>query len=85
MSALILHMATARNKHIFDRQQARHQGLGTADTTKEQWLRNVYRDTYASMAGHAPLLAGLSVAFDEPPSRTKQYLLDQMLDPKIPK
>lgn len=77
-------MSTARTKHVFDRQQARHLGLGTADTTKEQWTQNIYRDTYASMVGHRGQLTGASMAFEQPPRRIRQLLLDEMLDPKIP-
>ena len=76
-------MSEARTRHEFDRQQARHQGLGTADTTRKEWPATIYRDSFASLVGHKPVLTCLSVAYGEPMNRTKRLLLDEMLVPKI--
>ena len=34
----------------------KHIGLGTDDTSRDEWLTQVHRDTYNSLLGHSALL-----------------------------
>lgn len=65
----------------FELLQKRFIGLGNADTTREQWIANVQRDSLTSYIGHPPILEMFSVALGEPPCQVRQRFIDQMIDP----
>lgn len=75
--------SAVRDKHVFQHQQARYVGLGTPDTTRDEWLSNVFRDTYSSYVGHRPRLMALSVAYGKPMSRLRHEFLDAIVCPPI--
>ena len=55
-----------RTQQELERLQAKYIGTGHPDTTSWEWRTNIQRDTYASIAGHRPLLAYVALAENEP-------------------
>lgn len=70
-----------RDEQKFELLQKRFIGIGNPDTTREEWLTNVQRDSLTSYVGHGPLLEMFSVAYGEPPSKVRHRFIDQMIDP----
>lgn len=55
-----------RTQQELERLQAKYIGTGHPDTTSWEWRTNIQRDTYASIAGHRPLLSYVALAENEP-------------------
>lgn len=68
----------------FNVHRTKYLGLGTPDTTREQFISNIKRDTYASLAQHDPILVYTSVALNEHPSVLRQAFLKKMVQPLKP-
>ena len=56
-------------------------GTGHPDTTSWEWRTNIARDTHASLVGHPPQLAYVSLALNEPAAKVRARLLRAMLQP----
>lgn len=67
---------SAKEKHWFRRQQAQHLGLGTAETTPQEWSANIRKDTHALLAARVDSLEVLSTALEQPMIVTRRQLLD---------
>ena len=56
----------------------KYQGVGNADTTREEWMREIRRDTLAShLASHSRLLY-LATASGKSVARVRVELLEQL-------
>lgn len=55
-------------------------GLGKENTTQEEWLANVHRDTYNSLQGHAGLLEYVALAQGSPSKRQTRIQLIKKMD-----
>ncbi|CEJ91282.1 Putative Splicing factor 3B subunit 5 [[Torrubiella] hemipterigena] len=64
-----------RTQQELERLQAKFIGTGHPDTTSWEWRTNIQRDTYASIVGHPPLLSYMSLAENEPASKTRAKLI----------
>lgn len=70
-----------RNEQNFEQLQSRFVGVGDPDTTREEWQRNVHRDSLASYVGHPAILEQFSIAYGEPSCRTRVKMIDKMVNP----
>ncbi len=64
-----------RNQQELERLQAKYVGTGHPDTTSWEWKTNIHRDTYASIAGHPPLLSYIALAENEPTSKVRIQMI----------
>ena len=64
--------------------KARYVGTGNPDTTREEWITNVQRDTLASGVGHVDQLAFCALASNQSLERTRMEMLNKLVRP-IPK
>lgn len=64
-----------RNQQELERLQAKYIGTGHPDTTSWEWRTNIQRDTYASIAGHRPLLSYIALAENEPISKVRAQMI----------
>ncbi|PON29207.1 hypothetical protein TGAM01_v202315, partial [Trichoderma gamsii] len=64
-----------RNQQELERLQAKYIGTGHPDTSSWEWRTNIHRDTYASIVGHRPLLSYISLAENEPLTKTRAQLI----------
>ncbi|EJT47199.1 hypothetical protein A1Q2_02145 [Trichosporon asahii var. asahii CBS 8904] len=55
---------------------ARYTGTGHADMTKYEWATHQHRDTLASIVGHPPLLAYISIADGECQARERFEVIE---------
>jgi splicing factor 3B subunit 5 len=58
--------------------KGRYVGLGNADSTREEFIANIKRDTYSSLIGHDSLLTQLSVGLNRPKEIIKHDFIDKM-------
>ncbi|PVI03783.1 splicing factor 3B subunit 5/RDS3 complex subunit 10, partial [Periconia macrospinosa] len=70
-----------RDQQELERNQRRWVGTGSADTTTDEFARNVHRDTLASFIGHPPLLQYASIGLGLSREQTRVHLLERMVDP----
>ncbi|SGZ48582.1 CIC11C00000004407 [Sungouiella intermedia] len=70
-----------RDTHQFLYQKAKYIGLGDADTTREQFITNVQRDTLASVAMHDSLLTYNAVATNTHRELLRQQTIKKMVQP----
>ena len=61
--------------------QLKYQGTGHADTTREEWITNMQRDTLASHVAHRNRLMYMALAENECVARVRQNCLDKMINP----
>ncbi|KAK7740690.1 hypothetical protein SLS53_005158 [Cytospora paraplurivora] len=73
-----------RTQQELERLQAKYIGTGHPDTTSWEWKTNIHRDTKASIVGHTPLLAYMSLAQNEPMAKVRAQLIRQMVQPVGP-
>ncbi|PNP39310.1 hypothetical protein TGAMA5MH_08728 [Trichoderma gamsii] len=73
-----------RNQQELERLQAKYIGTGHPDTSSWEWRTNIHRDTYASIVGHRPLLSYISLAENEPLTKTRAQLIRKMVQPSGP-
>ena len=64
--------------------KARYVGTGNPDTTREEWLTNIQRDTLAGSVGHFDQLSFCALATNQSVERTRMEMLNKMVRP-IPK
>ena len=64
--------------------KSRYIGTGNPDTTREEWLTNIQRDTLASGVGHYDQLSFFAVASNQSIERTRVEMLNKLVRP-IPK
>ena len=65
--------------------QTRFAGTGHPDITRHEWAAQHHRDTFASMLGHADLLAYAAAAENVAVGRVRHTLLERMLQPVGPR
>lgn len=53
-----------RQKRLYQLQKQKYLGVGNENTTDQEWLANVRRDTYNSLQGHSAMLEYLTLAND---------------------
>lgn len=70
-----------RDQQVYDQLKSRHIGLGDADTTKHEFMGNVFRDSYSSVLGHPALLEFVSISKQQPKIMVKQQLIEKMVNP----
>lgn len=70
-----------RESHQFLRQKETYAGIGNADTTREEFITNIHRDTLASLAMHENLVTYNAVATNVHPSIVRQELIKRMVQP----
>ena len=61
----------------------KHVGIGNENTTKEEWVANVKRDTYHSLLAHSGLLEYTTMARNQSqqgPSYTKKQMKWELLN-----
>lgn len=61
----------------------KHVGIGNQDTSKEEWLANVKRDTYYSLLAHSSLLEYTTMARNQSqqgPNHTKKQMKWELLN-----
>jgi splicing factor 3B subunit 5 len=61
--------------------QARYEGTGHSDTTRDEWMSTQHRDTNAMLVGNPHHLKYYSVATGQSLARTRLMILDGMVDP----
>jgi splicing factor 3B subunit 5 len=70
-----------RAQQQLEAQQARYIGIGSADTSKFEWMSNMQRDSMASYIGHPPLLQYMSIGLGQSREVTRVQLLERMVRP----
>ncbi|GMM30575.1 hypothetical protein DAMA08_033200 [Martiniozyma asiatica (nom. inval.)] len=71
-------MSDKRERQVYQQMKARYVGLGNADTTREEFISNAKRDTYAALVGNKHMLTHLSVATGKPKQLLHQELIEKM-------
>lgn len=61
--------------------QMKYTGTGHADTSKQEWLTNQHRDSYASYIGHPSMLAYFAVVSNQSQGRVKYQMMQKMAKP----
>lgn len=61
--------------------RSRYVGTGSPDTTREEWLTNIQRDSLASGVGHHDQLAFFALAGNKSIERTRMEMLGKMARP----
>lgn len=61
--------------------KSKYIGVGNPDTTREEFLSNVRKDTYASLAHHKPLLLYTSLGLGENEETVRQDMIKKMAGP----
>ncbi|CDK25318.1 unnamed protein product [Kuraishia capsulata CBS 1993] len=69
----------------FEHLKSKHIGLGNSDTSRDEWIRNIHRDTYSSLAGHSPSVDYISTALNKPKVQVKADLIEKMIQPVEPR
>lgn len=64
--------------------QARYEGTGHSDTTRDEWMATQHRDTNAMIIGNLHVLNYFSIATGQSVARTRLMLLDGTVDPLNP-
>ncbi|KAF2680301.1 splicing factor 3B subunit 5/RDS3 complex subunit 10 [Lentithecium fluviatile CBS 122367] len=64
--------------------QARYIGIGSADTTRHEWVNNIQRDSLSSYIGHPPLLQYMSIGLGQSREKTRVQMLERMIQPAGP-
>lgn len=67
--------------NAFNQQRSKYIGLGHPDISREEFLTNIKRDTYSSLAQHDNLLYYNSVALNEPVQTLRQKMIRKMVEP----
>lgn len=67
--------------NAFNQQKSKYIGLGHPDISREEFLTNIKRDTYSSLAQHDNLLYYNSVALNEPVQTLRQKMIRKMVEP----
>lgn len=70
-----------RENKEYLRNKAKYIGIGNADTTRDEFITNVHRDTLASIAQHDSLLQYNAVATNEHKHFVRQDLIKKMVQP----
>ncbi|OAL52918.1 splicing factor 3B, subunit 5 [Pyrenochaeta sp. DS3sAY3a] len=70
-----------RAQQQLEASQSRYIGIGSADTTKFEWMSNIQRDSLSSYIGHAPLLQYMSIGLGQPMEKTRMQFLERMVQP----
>lgn len=73
-----------RENNEFLLHKEKYIGVGNADTSREEFLTNIHRDTLSSIVLHDSLLQYTAVATNTPKVLLKQQLMKKMVQP-IPK
>ncbi|ODV77934.1 uncharacterized protein CANTADRAFT_55158 [Suhomyces tanzawaensis NRRL Y-17324] len=71
-----------KEQNQYHQQKAKYLGLGNPDTTRDEFLTTVHRDTYASLALHSPLLTYTAAAVGQHPEVMRQAMVKKMVGPK---
>lgn len=72
-----------RDTRQFEHLKSKYIGLGGPDTSREEFLTNIHRDTLCSLALHDTLLLYNSLALDEPAETARIALIKKMVKPNI--
>lgn len=65
----------------YNQLKSKYIGLGNADITREEFMTNVNRDIYSSLAQHDNILYYNSVIMNEPMELMRQNMIKKMADP----
>lgn len=65
----------------YNQLKSKYVGLGNADITREEFMTNVNRDIYSSLAQHDNILYYNSVIMNEPMELMRQKMIKKMADP----
>jgi splicing factor 3B subunit 5 len=68
----------------WDYLKARYIGTGNPDTTREEWVINIQRDTLSSGVGHYEQLSFFALASNQSIERTRAEMISKMVRP-VPK
>ncbi|CCK72018.1 U2 snRNP complex subunit YSF3 KNAG_0I02320 [Huiozyma naganishii CBS 8797] len=73
-----------RQRILYNTLKQKYEGLGNENTTREEWLTQVVRDSCASIVLHSGLLEYQSLGPDsQSKHRERLRLLHKMADPEI--
>lgn len=61
--------------------KSKYIGLGNADITREEFMTNVNRDVYSSLAQHDNILYYNSMIMNEPIELMRQRMIKKMVNP----
>lgn len=70
-----------RESSEYSQLKTRYLGLGTVDTSRDEFVATVKRDTYSSLSQHHGLLLYNSVALNEPAETVRQRMIKNMVQP----
>ncbi|CAK7892512.1 RDS3 complex subunit 10 [[Candida] anglica] len=70
-----------RDSHQFNQQKAKYIGLGDPETTRNEFITNIHRDTYASLAQHDDLLLYNSLVTNESTETLRLKMIKKMVQP----
>lgn len=70
-----------RESSEYTQLKARYLGLGTGDTSRDDFVATVKRDTYSSLSQHHGALLYNSVAVNEPTEIVRQRMIKNMVQP----
>lgn len=71
-----------KDARLYGANKARYIGLGDADTSREEFLTNMTRDTYALLAQHDSIVHYNAVAMNRSPEVVRQEMIKKMVQPK---
>lgn len=65
----------------YNQLKSKYIGLGNPDISRDEFMTNVNRDIYSSLAQHDNVLYYNSVAMNEPMELMRQRMIMKMVDP----
>lgn len=68
-----------KDARLYAANKGRYIGLGDPDTSRDEFVTNIHRDTYASIAQHKALLTYTSVAMNRSPEAVRQQMVKKMV------
>lgn len=71
-----------RETHQYLHQKARYIGVGNADTSRDEFITNMQRDTLASLAMHDNVVTYNATATNTHPELVRQALIKRMVQPQ---
>ncbi|AET40752.1 U2 snRNP complex subunit YSF3 Ecym_6377 [Eremothecium cymbalariae DBVPG len=68
-----------RQEQLFHIMKQKHIGLGTDDTTKDEFFTQIHRDTYSSIVNHSALLEYTMISSPhDTKAETKLQMIEKM-------
>lgn len=70
-----------KEQQVYESLKSKYVGLGDSDTTRQFFLQNIKRDTYANIIQHQSMIEFISLSTNKPKNLVKNDLIKKMINP----